>query len=188
MVEDFKRNNLWVQSFRLDGVKTNTLSGSIWQGINWRVTEKQWIDMSSYTGCTNDFIDFQSFANWHRGQIGYGCGFEIDKDLLSPGNKSYSPATCVLIPKELNNLIKYAPNKKSDLPVGVGANGSKYRAYLNNEGRYLHLGQYNSVEEASSAYQLAKRELLKTYATKWKELVDPRVYNELMNPQQLWKT
>jgi hypothetical protein len=48
-----------------------------------------------------------------------------------------------------------ANSRKHNLPLGVALNshGKKYRAYCGRNGKYLHLGNYDTVEDAESAYQ-----------------------------------
>lgn len=62
----------------------------------------------TYIGCSisEEFHNYQNFAEWYA-HYKYECAYplEIDKDLLYEGNKLYSPATCCLIPKEINTTI-----------------------------------------------------------------------------------
>ena len=48
-------------------------------------------------------------------------GWELDKDLIFPDMKLYSPETCSIIPKEINYLLAKGcgKSKHSELPVGV---------------------------------------------------------------------
>lgn len=72
--------------------------------------EKYHEKQPSYIGCIVDesFTNFQNFAEWYY-RNKYDCNYplELDKDFLYEGNKIYSPKTCCLIPKEINNLINY---------------------------------------------------------------------------------
>lgn len=70
----------------------------------------------TYIGCSvsDEFCNFQNFAEWYSHYV-YPCKYplEIDKDFLYEGNKIYSPSTCCLIPKEINNTInKHRHNVK----------------------------------------------------------------------------
>lgn len=43
------------------------------------------------------------------------------------------------------------------------------------------LGNYATAEEAFYAYKEAKESYIKEVANKWKDQIDPKVYNALMN-------
>jgi len=72
--------------------------------------EKYQEKQHTYIGCSvsEDFCNFQNFAEWYN-RNKYDCQYplELDKDFLYEGNKVYSPSTCCLLPKEINNLINY---------------------------------------------------------------------------------
>lgn len=72
--------------------------------------EKYQEKQPTYIGCSvsEDFHNFQNFAEWYN-RNKYECNYplELDKDFLYEGNKVYSPSTCCLIPKEINNQINY---------------------------------------------------------------------------------
>ena len=44
-----------------------------------------------------------------------------------------------------------------------------------------YLGRYNTPEQAFLAYKIAKESYIKEVAEKWRDQIDPRVYNTLMN-------
>ena len=50
------------------------------------------------------------------------------------------------------------------------------RATLNNK----HLGHFNTADQAFQAYKEAKEAYIKEVANKWKNQIDPRVYDALM--------
>lgn len=47
---------------------------------------------------------------------GYEDKMQLDKDILVPGNRIYSPQRCVFVPNELNNDFRLQPDKL-DNPV-----------------------------------------------------------------------
>lgn len=58
--------------------------------------------------CDEWMEDEQSFYRWLESES-YPCiagTYELDKDILIPGNKLYSPNTCCLVPKEVNLLFE----------------------------------------------------------------------------------
>lgn len=92
----------------------------------------------TYIGCSisEEFWNFQNFAEWYN-KNKYECNYplELDKDFLYEGNKIYSPSTCCLIPKEINNLINY---KRHDFE----AMKKLYDKYKNELPYYLRMELY----------------------------------------------
>ena len=65
------------------------------------------------------FICFQNFAKWFDDNKYEVDGrLHIDKDILYPNCKIYSPETCLLIPQRINMLFLNKPNKRG-LPNGI---------------------------------------------------------------------
>lgn len=58
-----------------------------------------------YEGITicDEWKDFGTFEVWYNSN--YIKGHDLDKDLKSPGNKHYSPGTCLFIPSTLNRRL-----------------------------------------------------------------------------------
>ena len=127
---------------------------------------------------------YQEFAEWAIVQTGFNKkGWHLDKDLLVKGSKMYSPDTCSYLPREINGFIKR--KRMNDLPLGVDITYSYsgqllYRAQgkgINN----VFLGTYSNVEDAFLAYKMHKEDTAKELAEKWKNEIDPRAYNALLN-------
>ena len=138
----------------------------------------------SYNGCTlsKEFLCYQNFAEWYTTHESYGLGYELDKDLLVKGNKVYSAETCTLIPREINLAIRTDRKKDSDLPVGVLKNKiGGYTAGVRIKSKDCHLGTFNTTEEASAAYVEAKEAYVKDVALEWKDKIEPRAFEALMN-------
>lgn len=62
------------------------------------------------------------------------------------------------------NSMNSSGTKNRDLPKGVTVNGSGYSATIHVKGIKLHLGQYESPEAASLAYQNAAKLYFKEYS------------------------
>lgn len=138
----------------------------------------------SYNGCTlsKEFLCYQNFAEWYTTHESYGLGYELDKDLLVKGNKVYSAETCTMIPKELNLVIKDKVSRNSNLPIGVLRNKvDGYTAGLKIRLKDYHLGTFKTPEEASAAYVKAKEAYVKEVALEWKDKIEPRAFDALMN-------
>ncbi len=113
----------------------------------------------TYKGCEvcDEWKNYQIFAQWHVEN--YTEGFQLDKDILSPGNKIYSPEFCIYIPQWLNKL--FGPkNAHKALPVGVGVFEGRYRAQIGRFGETVYLGSFGTVEEARVRYLEARRKYL----------------------------
>ncbi|AUR88987.1 hypothetical protein NVP1231O_35 [Vibrio phage 1.231.O._10N.261.49.F8] len=53
----------------------------------------------TYIGCTvcDEWHNYQVFAEWYTNHLPTGIGkFEVDKDIINPGNKIYSPEMCTI--------------------------------------------------------------------------------------------
>ena len=144
----------------------------------------------TYIGCSvsEDFKEYLKFKTWCNDQIGFSYSdtnskhFHLDKDLLVKGNKVYSPDTCCFIPCEINALFTHIKKNKGAFPVGVNfcKASKKFRARVYRYGRRHELGLFSTVEEAFLAYKEAKETYIKEVAEKWKDQIDPKVYEALM--------
>lgn len=136
----------------------------------------------TYIGCSvhPDWHNFQNFAEWFERQY-FASGWQLDKDLTNEGNKIYSADTCVFLPHQLNSLLTDRGAARGDLPQGVSRHGNGYQARLNIDGKRHYLGTYATPEEAFQVYKKAKEANVKRMAEQYKFLIDPRVYDLLIN-------
>ena len=155
-----------------------------WLGIVGRVKRDK---LYANVSISDDFLDFDTYLEWAKEQIGFntyddgGLLYHIDKDLLSePYNLIYSKDTCLFIPLELNLMCK--PNRNSSLKKGVqflkGRN-KPYRAYINIDGKSTGLGYYYTEDEANERYKIARLSRIDDLYLKYKDKVDPRVWDAL---------
>lgn len=139
----------------------------------------------TYSDCetSSEFLVFSKFYNWCQSQIGFNQpNFELDKDLLEKGNREYHPDKCVFIPREINSALKTKKRSRGDLPIGVTKkNFSSYVAQLNDSLGKIYLGTFPTPEQAFQAYKHAKEDHLKLLANKYRDQIDPRAYEALMN-------
>ena len=147
---------------------------------------------NTYKDCevSENFKSYEYFYEWCQKQIGFdndgnGNPFHLDKDLLIKGNKVYSENNCVFLPSEINTLIIKCDKVRGDCPVGVTYHKSSnnYAAQISMFGKRKHLGMFNTKLEAFDAYKTAKEWHIKEMANKWKDKIDIRAYNALMNYQ-----
>lgn len=139
----------------------------------------------TYVGCSvsEGFKNFQYFAEWCNKQVGFGnMGWQLDKDLLSWGNKEYNESSCAFIPRDLNLLLISSGAARGLYPIGVHwcKRDGKFNARLSMNGKAKNLGNFDNPKEAFSVYKAVKEAHVKEVAEKYKYLIDSRVYDALM--------
>lgn len=136
----------------------------------------------NYRGCSvcSEWLRLSNFLKWYN----ENCkpGDQIDKDILIKGNKVYGPKTCLGVPSRINALFISARAARGKYPIGVSLRHKKYDAQINYGNGAVHLGRYNTPEEAFYAYKAAKEAYIKEVAQEYfdKGLIDKRVYDALM--------
>ena len=118
---------------------------------------------------------YQVFAEWYENnKYNVEERLHLDKDILIPGNKIYSPETCVLVPQRINMLFMNKLNKRG-LPNGILAHKKGYSVRYNEE----KLGTYKTLEEAYRVYANKKEETIKQTAEEYKNIIPKKVYDAL---------
>ena len=140
----------------------------------------------TYIGCTTseNFNHYDYFKQWCSKQVGFGNeGFELDKDILVKGNKVYSEDTCCFVPREINSLFGNNKRNRGEYPIGVTyKEKDKLFCAVATTSKYSkHIGAFRTPEEAFQAYKQAKEAYIKEVANKWKDKIDQRVYEALIN-------
>ena len=159
---------------------------SIWNGIRQRCyNENNRDNLMSYKGIkmSDNFKLYSYFKEWCHKQIGFNeDGWHLDKDILVKGNKVYSEDTCCFVPPEINCTITNNKSVRGQFPQGVTYNRTKtrYRAKIRRGAKLESLGTYDTPEEAFYAYKPIKEACIKSLAEKWKDKIDPRVYDALV--------
>lgn len=124
-----------------------------------------------------EWHNFQNFAKWVEDN--YIEGWELDKDLISKGNKIYNPEMCCFIPTIINKTLTKREKERGELPLGVTVNNNNYRVRLSKNGKPNYIGTFNTPEEAFQAYKTAKESYIKELADKYKNQINKNVYNAL---------
>lgn len=137
----------------------------------------------TYKECTihKAWLKFSNFAKWMKKQDYEGkC---LDKDILIPGNKHYSPKTCVFIDNLVNTFVTDNAASRGDWPIGVSKQNcvtnpfkASCRNQLTKEREYL--GSFDDPNLAHLAWKKRKHELACQLA---KQQSDPRVAKALRN-------
>lgn len=120
-------------------------------------SDKQQSKQPTYKGCTvaPEWHSFMRFREWWLQH--YTEDYQLDKDLLIPCNKVYSPGTCLFVPMWLNNFTTATGANRGLLPLGVSLSNAQvsapYQARCSDGyGKQVHLGLYSTPEEAHQAW------------------------------------
>ena len=180
-----------------DGKNVHTWEYHKWQGMLQRCFDNKLKERNpTYKDvtCCDRWLCFANFLedfeilkqeyNWNK-----DIKLNLDKDILYKDNKVYSLENCVLVPDYINFLFIKRDAKRGEYPIGVCYNkkSKKYQAQCSINGKRTSLGYYNTIEQAFSAYKIAKENeikkiaddcVLKGYITK-----DSRLYNAMISYQ-----
>lgn len=155
----------------------------VWEGILARCFPLDKTKFPSYKNCSvcEEWLNYQVFAKWYFENAPIDMGkVNVDKDLLVPNNKIYSPETCCIIPQEINNFM-VGREPREDFPIGVGKHGNKFISQGNSFGKHWQGKSRNTVEEAFSDYVEEKERFAKHLANKWKNVLPDNVIRALLN-------
>lgn len=138
-----------------------------------------------------DWLNFQNFAEWCYGKEGFdyydesGRVFQLDKDIIFKGNKTYCPESCCFVPLEINFLFTSRINHRGEQPVGVYKckKTLRFKSSISIAGKRKSLGTFNTEEEAFNAYKEAKESHIKELANKWRFNLTSETYNAMMSYQ-----
>lgn len=140
----------------------------IWEGMLARIyqnnTENVQVSRKnlSYYDTTIDpsWYNFQNFAEWYYDYIkdlNPNVKYEIDKDILQWNfdQKIYSPATCCMVPHDINVALIDSSRGSRELPLGVETiiGSKKYKSSATYKGTKLYFGAYDTPEEAFEVYK-----------------------------------
>lgn len=125
----------------------------------------------TYKDCKvcDQWLIFSNFRDWMLSQDWQGK--QLDKDIITPGNKIYSPNDCMFVTQAINSLLTVSKSNKGDLPVGVFFLDHKilpnpFIATIRYNNVVQRLGYYAKPEEAHRAWIKRKREIIAEVITK----------------------
>ena len=166
----------------------------VWQYLVWRAmlgrcfSEVCKAKQPAYrdVSCCDTWLYFGNFLEWANKEVGYSgkpIGMQLDKDILTSGNKIYSPENCCFVPKAVNCLLTSCETARGEWPVGVSLykQTGRFVSNLNRGGKLCSLGYYTTPEEAFAAYKIAKEAQIKLVALQHKAALKPAAFESLMN-------
>ena len=134
----------------------------------------------SYIGTSvcSEWLYASEFKKWMEQQD--WDGKSLDKDIIAPRSKLYSPETCAFVLPATNSFVIASDASRGDYPIGVSLfkRTGKYRAQCGNpfSGKTEYLGCFSTPEEAHEAWRKRKHELAQLVAA---TEADPRVVEAL---------
>lgn len=156
--------------------KERGIAFSHWKGMLRRCYSEEYAP--SYKGCEvcDEWLLFSNFKRWFDDN--YIKGYQLDKDILTKGNKLYSPTTCCFVPKRINQLLVNSSKHKDSSPIGVTykKKTNKYIVQING-----YKGSYNTAEDAFIVYKKEKEAYIKDVAREYylNNLISKQVFNAL---------
>lgn len=185
-IKDRLAKNAYGVGYLGDG-ETEKRSLSLWFAMLCRCYNPEYHkNKPSYVECSVSkyFENYTNFKSWCFNQTGFKQeGWHLDKDLICKGNKIYSESTCCFVPSEINTAIVNNKAYRGDYPLGtrLDKRSGKYQVRVNRGGRSYSLGYFKDPTVAFNVYKEAKEKHLKDLAEKYKDVIDPRAYNALLN-------
>ena len=152
-----------------------------WRDMLVRCYSKKYLESyPSYIGTSvcSEWLYATAFKKWMEQQDWQGkC---LDKDIIVPRSKLYSPETCAFVLQATNLFVTARDACRGDYPIGVYLHKltGKYRARCENPftGKKESLGYFSTPEEAHEAWRKRKHELAQLVAATES---DPRVVEAL---------
>lgn len=165
---------------------------NLWTDMLLRCTNKYWVKFPTYVGttCSENFKSYEYFYGWCQTQVGfntkdeYGESWQLDKDLLSKGDKHYSEDTCVFISQSINSMLTRNRINREGCPQGVYLDKRRSKFFARcgyGKSKSSFLGYFDTTEQAAMAYKVFKEKYSREVAEKYKPQLDERAYKALLS-------
>lgn len=168
----------------INGVRLREPAYRAWGNILKRAYDHEFHAVNpTYIGVTvcEDWILFSAFREWWLAN--YRDDWQLDKDLLSPGNREYVPDSCIYVPQWLNTFTTDCGASRGEFPIGVSFcnQTGKYRSNCSNPltGKQHSLGRFATPASAHDAwltYKLSLADQLKPEM----DAIDGRIYKNVV--------
>lgn len=132
-----------------------------------------------------EWLNFQTFSHWYENNY-YEIPSEVmclDKDILFKGNKIYDPQNCVFVPQNINTLFIKCNKSRGVFPIGVSYHkrDNVYMSQCHFGNKKIHLGSFDTPQEAFQVYKEYKENYIKEVADKYKEYIPKNLYEAMYN-------
>ena len=119
----------------------------------------------TYVGCSvcTEWLYLSNFKKWH--DANHIPGFDLDKDILKPGNTVYGPDVCRYVPKSINYLLGHKQRTAHKSGVAYHKGTNKFMSNITKHGKCVYLGIFSTEEEAFVVYKKSKETYIKEQAT-----------------------
>ncbi len=141
----------------------------VWTGMLERCYSKKFLESyPTYIGTSvcGEWLSATAFKEWMEQQDWDGkC---LDKDIIIPRSKLYSPDTCAFVLPATNTFVTACDASRGEYPIGVNLckPTGRYRAQCRNPftGRREYLGYFSTPEEAHEVWRKRKHALAQLVA------------------------
>ena len=167
----------------------------VWRNLFGRCyNPKEQAKHPTYIGCTVDsrWHYLSNFKQWYDEQ-GDVTGKQLDKDIISPGNKVYGPDTCFFVSSQLNSFFTKRQNDRGKYPIGVYIDHNniqrpfKCQVSIGTGKRWQQC--HDTPEEAHQAFIKIKKEVLleKFILPETDQRLKQALYNVYNNMEEYFK-
>ena len=140
-----------------------------WTSMLQRCYSNKYLESNpSYIGTSvcSEWLYATAFKKWMEQHDWQGkC---LDKDIIVPRSKLYSPETCAFVLKATNSFVTANDASRGGYHIGVNVckRTGKYQASCKNPfaGKGEHLGYFSTPEEAHEAWRKRKHDLAQLVA------------------------
>ena len=169
----------------IDGVRLRCKAYHAWSLMIERCYREQTLKSSpSYFDVVvcEEWRSFMSFRKWWVDN--HVDGWQLDKDILVPGNKTYSPGTCIFVPCWVNSMIVDKAASRGSMAIGVSyeRDRMKFVAHCQNPitKRQDRIGRFDDEMSAHNAYIDRKIKMIESVRCLL-DAVDNRIFHSLID-------
>lgn len=129
--------------------------------------------LPTYVDCSVDpsWHLYSDFKQWF--DLNHVVGYQLDKDILQPGNKIYSPDTCVFVPHFINQAVVLRRNPPKSGFHGVHAFTDRWFARLSHKGETKDCETRVNALEAHCDWQRMKADTIDDHLNHYLKEVAP---------------
>ena len=156
---------------------------SVWRSMLTRCYDpKHHARTPTYTECSviKEWLTFSTFKSWMKRQN--WAGRQLDKDILTPGNKIYGPIFCMFVPARVNTLLNTREKSRGNYPLGVSYHPTRrYQSNCRDINGDKQIEYWDTEYQAQVAYSKVKIKLIIDIADGLSDSEDKRLKPALIN-------